>query len=522
MKKYAVVLAAVVLYIFASMVSINAFDITWDDIGRGNLNLRTVLVDPDNPQDIFIGSRNAVLKTEDGGKSWRNILLVKGQNKVVNFLLFDPKDKNSLYAATQAGLFHSANRGKSWNRIFKGKNYLESECTSIAVLPHSIYLGTKAGLFVSIDRGRSWHRESGRLGNNHILAIAYHLREPNYIYIACVEGVFRTEGAGQSWENIFVASPTDNNRDDEENIEEQDEESRVSDIRYITIDPKNLNRVYLATTRGVYISQDRGKTWQRLTSYGLLNSDTRFLLVSDKSNLYAVTKSAVFEYKEDRWQEISLGLIAQEVRFLALDNQDNLYAACDKGLFKAKPASLNKNKSVNILAVYYHDEPSINAVQQAAIKYAEVEPEKIAAWRRQAAKKAWLPRVSVGLDRNVTDLWHWEGGSTTKVDDDFLRKGRDAIEWDINLSWDLGDLIYNSAQTSIDVRSKLMVQLRDDILDEVTKIYFERLRVKMELDNLSIEDRKKRFEKELRLQELTAYLDGLTGGYFSSQIKGKF
>jgi hypothetical protein len=64
-----------------------------------------------------------------------------------------------------------------------------------------------------------------------------------------------------------------------------------------------------------------------------------------------------------------------------------------------------------------------------------------------------------------------------------------------------------------------MVQLRDDILDEVTKLYFERIRVKMELDNLSLEERKKRFEKELRLHELTASLDALTGGYFSQQLK---
>jgi hypothetical protein len=64
-----------------------------------------------------------------------------------------------------------------------------------------------------------------------------------------------------------------------------------------------------------------------------------------------------------------------------------------------------------------------------------------------------------------------------------------------------------------------MVQLRDDILDEVTKLYFERIRVKMELGNLPIEDRKKRYDKELRLQELTASLDALTGGYFTQQIK---
>ena len=64
-----------------------------------------------------------------------------------------------------------------------------------------------------------------------------------------------------------------------------------------------------------------------------------------------------------------------------------------------------------------------------------------------------------------------------------------------------------------------MVELRNNTLDEVTKLYFERIRVKMEIDNLSIEDRKKRTDKQLRFQELTASLDALTGGYFSQGLK---
>lgn len=60
-----------------------------------------------------------------------------------------------------------------------------------------------------------------------------------------------------------------------------------------------------------------------------------------------------------------------------------------------------------------------------------------------------------------------------------------------------------------------MVELRNDILDEVNKLYLERLRVKMEPEELRIEDKRKRMEKELRFKELTASLDGLTGGYFS-------
>jgi len=160
-------------------------------------------------------------------------------------------------------------------------------------------------------------------------------------------------------------------------------------------------------------------------------------------------------------------------------------------------------------------------VQKAAIKYAEVDPEKITQWRKKAAKKAILPKLGIGLERNSSDLWHWESGSTAigQSGDDLLRRGRDNLDWDVTLSWDLGELIWNADQTSIDVRSKLMVELRDDILDEVNKLYFERLRVKSELDNLPIEDRKKRFDKELKLEELTASLDSLTAGYYSEQLR---
>jgi hypothetical protein len=515
MKKYIVILAMLVLSMCGFGVSVDAKDLVWQDIGRGNLNLNVVLINPDNPSVIYIGSSNAVLKTENGGLSWESILSIKGQNRAVNFLLFDPQNKNCLYAATGNGLFYSANQGKSWARIFQGKNYLENECTAVSILASRIYLGTKAGLFVSKDKGRSWSKEAGKIGKSDILGIACDLKGPDYIYVACVDGVFKTENNGGSWERTFVANPTEDSNDREEKEDDQDEGGRNSYVRYISIDPNNPNYLYLATSRGVYKNQDRGRTWQFLSDYGLLNRDTKFLLLSNKSEVYAVTKSGIFKYEDERWQELSLRLAAGEINFLSLDRADNIYAACDKGLFKANLEYVNENSQINTIALYYKDEPGIREIQGAAIKYAEVEPEKIKQWRAQAAKKAWLPQVSLGLDRNATDLWHWESGSTTKSEDDMLRKGRDNIDWDVTLSWDLGELIWNDDQTSIDVRSKLMVQLREDILDEVTKLYFERIRIKMELDGLSIEDRKKRLDKELRIQELTSYLDALTGSYFS-------
>ena len=79
--------------------------------------------------------------------------------------------------------------------------------------------------------------------------------------------------------------------------------------------------------------------------------------------------------------------------------------------------------------------------------------------------------------------------------------------------------IWNESQTSIDVRSRLMVQLRNDILDEVNRTYFERRRLQLELSQCPPRDAGKRAQKQLRLQELTADLDALTGGWFTAQIK---
>jgi ligand-binding sensor domain-containing protein len=426
-----------------------------------------------------------------------------------------------VYAATGNGLFYSFNSGTQYKRIFQGKNIFENECTALAILPSGIYLGTKGGLFVSKDRGRSWYRESGKLGNSCVLTIASSLKEANCIYVACVDGVFKTKDSGKNWEKVFSTHPTEDGIEIEEPAEDQDEGERYSKIRYIAFTPNNLNELFLATTGGIYRSIDSGLTWNMLSDYGLLSKDVQFLLLTDKSRIYAVTKSGIFEFINERWQELSLGLLAEAFNSLTVDSQNNLYVATNRGLFKADISYTGASRENDTIAFYAKSEPKINEIQQAAIKYAEVEPEKIIQWRKQAAKKALLPELTMGVNRDTADLWHWEGGSTTKTDDDTLRRGHDSIEWDVTLKWDLSELIWNEDQTNIDVRSRLLVQLRDDILDEVTKLYFERIRVRMELDSLSIEDRRKRFDKELRLKELTASIDALTGGYFSAAIKEK-
>jgi len=490
----------------------------WKGIDRGNIKVRSVLIGPQDASKIYIGTDSGIYRTEDAGENWRNVLMLKGKNRGINFLSFGIRSNaDVIYAATQGGLFYSPDKGASWKRIFRGRNDYERDCTAVCIFGDAILLGTKSGLFVSHDRGRSWHKGKGEIGNSRVLSVSFNDR--GCAFVASVVGVFKSQDRMESWEKIFVIQPTEKDDDNGDLVEEDsDEEAKSSAVEYLSVDPNSQGHVYLATTRGVYRSTDAGDSWSTLTEEGLLNKKVYFVYVSQDSGVYAVNTSGIFRYQNERWQEISLRLDAGRITYFLKDRQGNLYAAGEKGLFRSTGASPGFIIEKNRLDAYISGEPAISEVQKEAIKYAEVSPEKIIQWRRKASTKALLPSMSVAIDRNTTDLWHWESGSSTKCDDDTLRRGRDSLDWGISLSWDLSELIWNQDQTSIDVRSRLMVQLRSDILDEVTKLYFERIRVKMDIAQLSIYENKKRLEKEVRLRELTASIDALTGGYFSRRL----
>jgi len=512
MGKRVFIISGVLLFTLGFNNHIFSSDMAWQDIGAGNLDIRTACLVTDNPGVIYIGSKNRVLKTEDAGKRWRALLSVSGRNSNINFLYFNPQDKNLIYAASGNGLFYSFDRGKSWQRIFKGKNYTENECRGLAISKNNIYLITAGGLFFSQDNGRNWHKTTG-LGSQEMFSIACDRREPDCIYLSSAAGVFKSRDGGCSWKKAFFISAAEEQF--EEGGEGEEERRTTENVIIIRIDPNNPGHIYLSTPKGIYASSDRGDSWEALSSSGFIESKIRFLLVSDEGGIYALGSKRVFKYSQGYWQSISYGLEAGELYSLNSGRGGDLYVCAARGLFKTNALYFKGQQAQRVISVYFKDEPEISEVQRAAIKYAEVSPEKIERWRKQATKKAWLPQVSVGLDREASDLWHWETGSTTKSIDDSLRKGREYVGWDVSISWDLGELIWNEDQTSIDVRSRLMVELRDDILDNVTKLYFERIRLKMEIDSIPIEDYRKRMDKELRLKELTASLDALTGGYFS-------
>ena len=199
-----------------------------------------------------------------------------------------------------------------------------------------------------------------------------------------------------------------------------------------------------------------------------------------------------------------------------------LFCVAQPGVLRAESALTEGGKMS--FSFKYDGEPSVIEVQRMAIEYAEVSPEKIRKWRSQARWRALLPRFSVDFSEARDDNIDIYKSSSTS----YIIEGPREVNNDIglDLTWDLSELIWSNAQTSIDVRSKLMVQLRMFILEEVTRLYFERKRLLFDIERVEIDlegeiTRDILFDKRLKVEELTGYIDALTGGQFSKAINGK-
>ncbi len=162
-------------------------------------------------------------------------------------------------------------------------------------------------------------------------------------------------------------------------------------------------------------------------------------------------------------------------------------------------------------------EPTIQQVQRVVAVYAEVGPEKVRNWRGLARLRAFIPSFTLGLDRDRgTNVVSATANGLTRFT---VGPEDQSRSLDFGFTWDLGDLLFSSDQTSIDVRSRLTTQLRQDLLEEATRLYFERRRLLSEFQAQPAQDPVLNRERSLRIAELTAYLDALTGGWFSRQLE---
>ncbi|HSV43901.1 MAG TPA: hypothetical protein VLJ10_05035, partial [Candidatus Bathyarchaeia archaeon] len=230
--------------------------------------------------------------------------------------------------------------------------------------------------------------------------------------------------------------------------------------------------------------------------------------------LFLATRNGVFLENGQGWAPLYRGLATNRMNDLADDGNQQVFLASDAGLFVLRQDSAGVFISEEVRHAFDH-EPDVRRVQQMVINYSDVDKSKIERWHRQSRAKAVLPSVSLGLDRDASELYHWDTGGNP----DTLQQGKEIVSWDVSLSWDFSDLVWSSDQTSIDSRSKMMVELREDLMDQVTRLYFERRRLQLEALALETQTGRPDWEIQMRIEELTAMIDAMTGGGFSREIE---
>lgn len=494
-------------YVFAS----RGFEWCKKSLGIAERKVNCLFVSPDGSY-LLAGTDKAIYRAENKDSIFSAVLQNHGQNPVIHQIVQNIKVSSSIYSATDSGVFVSDDQGRSWKNIFLPSNFLARKINCILVDAQAIYAGTAEGLYAK-RHGDVWKKQTLEFGQKEVFILA---DDQMYVYAATGSEVYRISKNDGKFQKVYFGGVR--RVDDGENMD-PDESVLERQIKGLNISSSQGQKIFVATGREISVSTDLGASWERIGLAGLpIEQVRRIYVLNDETGdeqIYGLSDNSVFLLKKDYWENHTWGFENRLINDIATDIYGNVYLASNDGIYAKQNDVSQESHSDNIsrenFLIDFESEPNIRDVQRMAISYANVHPGQIQSWHRQARMKAFFPTVSVGFNRGDGEMYHWDTGPNPDV----LRKGNDYLDWSTSLSWDFSDFIWSSDHTSIDSRSKLMSELRQDILDQVTRLYFERRRLQVELSQNRGFPSEVCLEKEIRVNELTAHLDGLTGGGFS-------
>ncbi|MBI4358576.1 MAG: hypothetical protein HY584_04685 [Candidatus Omnitrophica bacterium] len=509
----------------------------WEPIARLPLQGETqfVAVDPGNSNALFIGINGKLYASFNQGKDWKQLLGL-GWDTKMNRLYFDD---DRMFLLTSEGLYESRNQGNKWNRIFRGQK-AEKNALSLSRDPYHkkiLYLGTEGGLFQSQDNGRTWRKETNELARQFIHTLEVD-RENKEVFIASEKGLYRAIPRRKRLDLLYVthrrSTPDEIEAKTAEVANELDLEipTERGGIQAIVITHDPFPVVAIGTGNGVFISEDEGNHWERLPLSGLRSKQILDLVYSITQETYfASTDEGVYIYHpaQKSWNKLQDGLPLVQVNRLAIvpHEPETLYAATSEGLYQIILGPEIEHPEFiptipesrwKLAHALFAEEPTIAAIQKQAIRYANVSNWKTRRWQWASRFRALIPTLSAGKSFSTSDTIDLDRGGSNDPDRYIIGPPDQSKSWDFDLNWNLSDLIWNSSQTSIDSREKLMVELREDILSEVTRLYFERRRAQVEFILRPPADPLDRTHELLRIEELTASIDVSTGGYLTKEL----
>jgi photosystem II stability/assembly factor-like uncharacterized protein len=239
-----------------------------------------------DPGTVFAGVEDAALfRSTDGGESWQEVSGLRGHGTGpqwqpgagglgLHTIILDPSNPNRIYIAiSSAGAFRTDDGGATWKAINKGLRspYIPDPDAEIGHCVHHVAINPSRPdvLFMqkhwdvmrSDDAGDNWREISGNLPTDFGFAIDVHAHEPETLYVVPIKSdsehyplggrlrVYRSRTGGNDWEPLAKGLP--------------EKDCYVNVLRdAMAVDQLDDCGIYFGTTGGqVYASADSGDTW---------------------------------------------------------------------------------------------------------------------------------------------------------------------------------------------------------------------------------------------------------------------
>ena len=246
-------------------------------------HLEPSLTDPDT---VYAGVEDAALfRSTDGGRNWQELPGLRGHGSgphwqpgaggmCLHTIILDPGNPQRIYIAiSAAGAFRSDDAGQTWQPINRGlySKYIPYPTADVGHCVHHVAMSpSRPGvLFMqkhwdvmrSTDAGDSWQKISGNLPVDFGFPIEIHPHEPDTIYVVPIKSdsehyppegklrVYRSRTGGNEWEPLTQGLPQS--------------DCYVNVLRdAMSVDSLDACGVYFGTTGGqVYASADAGDHW---------------------------------------------------------------------------------------------------------------------------------------------------------------------------------------------------------------------------------------------------------------------
>jgi hypothetical protein len=276
----------------------------WVHTGPRILGVASVAIHPANPAVMLIASADGVVRSADGGRTWRNTTTWEVAD--VRAIAFDPANPDLVYAVTAWGPLRSADAGRSWQLTQRGLDRLY--CSTLVVDRRQagrVLIGMEQGLYLSTDSAVSWTRMD--FPAVPVTRLVQSPVEPGMMLATTTgRGAWLSRDAGVSWQAVDPAASTANlygaslaphdpsqmatggwetgvrvSADAGKTWTDRSAGLPNRKVFVVAFDPRHPGRLWASTfEEGSFYSDDFGQTWQDGGLYGAYGSDFIFVAPS--------------------------------------------------------------------------------------------------------------------------------------------------------------------------------------------------------------------------------------------------